>query len=504
MTKASIWDNLQFKIYNLKFTIMKTTIKPLLILALVTLLGSNSNIAQNVGIGAESFTPHESAMLEVKSTEKGLLPPRMTTEQRDLIQNPATGLLIFNTTNNCIEVFAYGIWQQMFCAVCPVPNAPSAGTHTPSETQIIWNWNSVSGAIGYKWHTTNNYATATDLGSTTTVTQTGLNICTAYTIYVWAYNACGNSTVLNLNSTTTGNVPSAPTASTHTPSETAIIWIWNASAGATGYKWHTENNYAVANDLGNTTTVTQTELTCNTSNTIFVWAYNECGNSSVLTLTQTTSACPICDVPSVTFTYKGQQVTYGTVESSGKCWLDRNLGATVVATSSTHTAAYGDLFQWGRRDDGHQTRTSGITTTTSSTDQPGHSLHIVNTTSASQNYDWRIPQNANLWQGVEGINNPCPAGWRVPTSAEWDTERLNWATNNNSSGAMNSPLKLPLAGYRRGTFADGNVAYTGEWGWYWASDPSNGFSGYLNFTVDNANVSTHRRSNGLSIRCIKD
>jgi len=62
----------------LKFTIKKTTIKTLRILALVVLLGSNQNIAQNVGIGAESFTPDPSAMLEVKSTNKGLLPPRMT------------------------------------------------------------------------------------------------------------------------------------------------------------------------------------------------------------------------------------------------------------------------------------------------------------------------------------------------------------------------------------------------------------------------------------------
>jgi len=54
----------------------------------------------------------------------------------------------------------------------------------------------------------------------------------------------------------------------------------------------------------------------------------------------------------VTFNYAGSQVTYGKVLSANnRCWLDRNLGATRVATSSTDTQAYGDLFQWGRAAD---------------------------------------------------------------------------------------------------------------------------------------------------------
>ena len=40
--------------------------------------------------------------------------------------------------------------------------------------------------------------------------------------------------------------------------------------------------------------------------------------------------------------------------STGKTWMDRNLGATQVATSSADTASYGDLYQWGRAADGHE------------------------------------------------------------------------------------------------------------------------------------------------------
>jgi len=103
---------LKLTIYNLKFTIMKTTIKPLLILALVTLLGSNSNIAQNVGIGNESFTPDPSAMLEVKATDKGMLVPRVDIADLSTaapVTNPEKSLLVWNTNIDTGE--GYYFWD---------------------------------------------------------------------------------------------------------------------------------------------------------------------------------------------------------------------------------------------------------------------------------------------------------------------------------------------------------------------------------------------------------
>ncbi len=46
---------------------------------------------------------------------------------------------------------------------------------------------------------------------------------------------------------------------------------------------------------------------------------------------------------------------------TGKVWMDKNLGATQVATSSTDAASYGSLYQWGRNTDGHESRTSATT-----------------------------------------------------------------------------------------------------------------------------------------------
>lgn len=202
----------------------------------------------------------------------------------------------------------------------------------------------------------------------------------------------------------------------------------------------------------------------------------------------------------ITFTYKGSEVTYGTVESQGECWMDRNLGALQVATDYDDSLAYGDLFQWGRLDDGHQKRDSGTTTTLSSIDDPGHSLFIK---LPDRIYDWRSPQNNNLWQGVSGINNPCPSGWRIPTSREWDTERLNW-TSQNYNGAYVSPLRLPSAEDR---FYNATPPYPGgPYGAYWSSTVDKGGTYFLSFYGWNAKVRGYDidRASGLSVRCVKD
>ena len=96
------------------------------------------------------------------------------------------------------------------------------------------------------------------------------------------------------------------------------------------------------------------------------------------------------------------------VSNTGRVWMDRNLGASRVATSPTDTLAYGDLYQWGRGADGHQLRTSNVTSTLSTTDNPSHGYFILTSTSSDDwPYDWRNPPNINLWQGKVGINNPC-------------------------------------------------------------------------------------------------
>ena len=60
----------------------------------------------NAQIGIGTSSPNESAMLDLSSTNKGFLIPRMLTAQRNLLVNPIRGLIVYNTTNNILEVYS--------------------------------------------------------------------------------------------------------------------------------------------------------------------------------------------------------------------------------------------------------------------------------------------------------------------------------------------------------------------------------------------------------------
>jgi len=192
-----------------------------------------------------------------------------------------------------------------------------------------------------------------------------------------------------------------------------------------------------------------------------------------------------------------------TVASAGQIWMDRNLGASRVATSMEDAVAYGDLYQWGRLADGHQSRTSPTTSTLSTNDVPGHGSFIL---APSSPYDWRSPQNHSLWQGVTGINNPCPSGFRLPTATEWEAELASW-DNNNSADAYNSPLKLVPAGHRNNS--NGILSGAGSEAYYWSSTVGvssivGSVSGCLFFSSGGAFVGYTLRAAGFSVRCLKD
>ncbi len=184
--------------------------------------------------------------------------------------------------------------------------------------------------------------------------------------------------------------------------------------------------------------------------------------------------------------------------STGKTWMDRNLGASQVAQAFDDPLSYGDLYQWGRLADGHQCRTSPTTTQLSSSDVPGHGDFILAPNSPR---DWRSPQNGNLWQGVNGVNNPCPSGYRVPTESELNTERLSWSSDNRA-GAFASPLKLPSAGFRSNS--NGSLLDVGTFGGYWSSTVSSTLSRLLYFSSSSATMTTSFRARGFSVRCLKD
>jgi hypothetical protein len=92
---------------------MKTSKKSFLGIVLIAL---NFNILAQVGIGTSN--PHASAALEIQSTSKGFLFPRMAKVARDVINNPATGLTIYCTDcstsgGGVLQVYNASNWEDL-------------------------------------------------------------------------------------------------------------------------------------------------------------------------------------------------------------------------------------------------------------------------------------------------------------------------------------------------------------------------------------------------------
>lgn len=77
---------------------------------LFALLVVNQNFAQ---VGINTTEPNPSAELDVASTQRGFLPPRMSSNDRDAINNPAAGLMIYNTDDNNIQYFNGSAWFEI-------------------------------------------------------------------------------------------------------------------------------------------------------------------------------------------------------------------------------------------------------------------------------------------------------------------------------------------------------------------------------------------------------
>ncbi|RYF83660.1 MAG: hypothetical protein EOO03_15325, partial [Chitinophagaceae bacterium] len=84
--------------------------KKILTLLLATVCLSQFLQAQSVAINTDGAQPHNSAALDIKSTAKGILIPRLTSAQRTGIATPAAGLLVYDTDNNSFWFFNGNNW----------------------------------------------------------------------------------------------------------------------------------------------------------------------------------------------------------------------------------------------------------------------------------------------------------------------------------------------------------------------------------------------------------
>lgn len=110
---------------------------------------SMNSFAQNIAINSDGVLPDTSAMLDVSSTVKGFLAPRMTTTQQNAIPLPATGLIIYNTTTNTLNV-------NIGTTASPSWSAVSFGSSGGSSSSGGWSLSGNSGT------TSSNYIGTSD------------------------------------------------------------------------------------------------------------------------------------------------------------------------------------------------------------------------------------------------------------------------------------------------------------------------------------------------------
>ena len=172
-------------------------------------------------------------------------------------------------------------------------------------------------------------------------------------------------------------------------------------------------------------------------------------------------------------TYYGPEIEFlpnwpTTTQTAGKIWVQANLGALRVATSSTDEDSYGWYYNWGKPTDGHQFKNSPFSSTRFGDDAPTPGIF---TCCGDNIIEWQTTRNTNLWSGVNGTNNPCPSGWRLPTKSEWETLLSTSPAITNSSTAYSSNLKLPAQMGRDRTW--GSIMGSNTNNIYWSGDASN-------------------------------
>lgn len=232
-------------------------------------------------------------------------------------------------------------------------------------------------------------------------------------------------------------------------------------------------------------------------------------------------------------------------QDTEQTWLDRNLGAKSVAAASNDHTAFGSLFQWSRKADGHE-KTKWTSPTAGSF---VNALAPLNTPTADRResgregfmptnkepHDWARDDTSNrdgLWGGrfedktyaapldaATQDNNPCPPGYRIPTVNEFiemakavtgletmvygDT---SYKVTDLAAVFAQSPLKMPWAGQ---AVVGGTVS--GGRGVYWTNMPiiagaGNIFTNAARFIMLNGTsvyLNNYQRTNAYSVRCIR-
>lgn len=355
--------------------------------------GTDSYTTDDIAIG-QSAVPETSAALEVESTTKGFLPPRMTTTQRNAIAGPVAGLIIYNTTNSAVEFYDGTTWSKIagtttatsgggtpayllagnngYNALGPTNTAVGGTTNVLAEVALGHTFSSFSTGMlrNYSVNWTCGIESGTNLGfcwgyngqgmvgdgTTTTPRTTPTAVSGGYT---WtkisakgAYQVCGirtNNAAYCWGHNVTGAVGDGTTTSPRS-SPTLVLggYSWSDIRAGGGYSGST---------LGLTCGVTTTGVG-------YCWGYNGYNGIGDGTTTQRTSPTAVSGGYTWTTIAPGGFHACGiTTGNTAYCWgwnTSGQVGDGTIVQKTTPTLVSGG-YSWASLDVGYQ-HTCGITT----------------------------------------------------------------------------------------------------------------------------------------------
>ncbi len=451
-----------------------------------TMLSMRANTA-NVGVNTN--TPHQSAILDATSTNKGFLPPRMTLSQIVAIQNPAEGLVVYctNCGNKGIRVFDGVQWTNAIGSTSTIGNFTFTNVNTSQSANffagrvmtaqdfvdIEVNVSSI-GLITFSSPTINGYNFIGAIDAITTGIQTVRLF--AYGTQT-SYSSTGNSFVITGVGTST---------------QTMNITIQNTQFGSAFTSF--SNGGALNENFSSNTTCINKPISAGAT------IANCSGSVSV-----------------------GSN-TYPVVLINGQCWMQTNLKEvpTVPCANNpnsgcnvwTNTSS-NDLGRWGFYNIATTNGSAGWGTT-----EPNANEGLL--------YQWSAAMNGSTEERAKGV---CPTGWHIPSDCEWmylehglglslslQTTSNSWRSTtaegtklrsvggsgatawNNSSGF--SSLLTGNRSNTNGLFSNRGVASS-----FWTSTLSTvttAMSRDLNGTQAGVFRNTNNFARAFSVRCLKD
>ena len=467
------------------------------------------------------LTPDPSAMLDVQSTAKGVLFPRMTTGERNAISSPVAGLMIFNTTTVCLEINlgtpASPAWQAIKC-LGSITSLNCAGAALTGSLIPNVAASGVSVSVPYAGGNGGLYdaQTITSTGVTgLTATLSGGSLASgsgnlSYAITgtpsgtgtaSFSLNIGGQSCALNLMVQVPISVSCTdairqgemqPNVSYFSSSGVTLIVPYTGGTGA-AYTGETVSSTGVT---GFTATLSAGNFATGSGNLSYQITGTGVAGTATFALTIAGSSCSVA-LPVELCRAKINATDFKTFQ----CY---NLGvySTLKSYSMPSWEINGGYWRWGVQAEA----AAGPT---------GSSFAEANNGTIS---GWNtLPVGGNsAWVDVtKTASDPCPAGFRIPTKDQWQgvitnnvqsnvggttwtSGETNYATGKN----FGSNLFLPVPGLRMDS--TGGLVNRGSYGYYWSSTEDGTDAWGMRVFDGSPDVNKYSRASGFSVRCIAE